>query len=221
MRLPNRLFFVGLLVGLAIAVGAVLAFPFSANRIVLFAFRLHGWEHDGLPVPRFPEGPPVGLLNQRLHRVSGSETSLSEFQHKILFVNYWATWCAPCVEEMPAIEKLAEHFRDADVAFLLISEEPADTVREFVEEHGVAVPVYTTSESGGSLSVGIIPATFIFDETRQVVFSRIGAAQWDDESSIAFLENLLNDGASETDLPEQGNAPLRRPGASLADESRS
>ncbi len=201
MKLPNRFFFVGLLVGLAIACGAVLAFPFSASRVLSYAFRLHGWERAGLPVPRFPEGPPVGILNQRLQRLDGSEASLSEFQHKILFVNYWATWCGPCVEEMPSIESLAERFRDADVAFLLISEEPADTVREFVEEHGVAVPVYTTSESDGSLSVGSIPATFIFDETRQVVFQRVGAAQWDDESSISFLQNLLTDGASLGDEP--------------------
>ena len=214
LRLPNRFFFVGLLVGLVIAAGAVLAFPFSASRVLSYALRLHGWERVGLPVPSFPEGPPVGLLNQRLHRLDGSETSLADFEEKILFVNYWATWCAPCVEEMPAIEGLAKHFRDADVAFLLISEEPADTVREFVEEHGVAVPVYTMSETDGALSVGSIPATFIFDETRQVVFNRVGAAQWDDESSIGFLENLLADGASEPDLPGQEDAPWRRPGAS-------
>ena len=127
-QLPNRFFFVGLLLGLAIAAGAVLTFPFSASRVLAYAFRLHGWERAGLPVPRFPERPPVGILNQRLQRLDGSEVSLSEFQHKILFVNYWATWCAPCVEEMPSIESLAERFLDADVAFLLISEEPADTV---------------------------------------------------------------------------------------------
>lgn len=216
MKLPNRFFFVGLLVGLVIAAGATLAFPSSASRVALHAFRVnfmvssgaslrdiasaafspHWPALDDLPVPRFPEGPPVGILNQRLQRLDGSEVSLSDFQHKILFVNYWATWCGPCVEEMPSIESLAERFRDADVAFLLISEEPTDTVRQFVEEHGVAVPVYTTSESDGSLSVGSIPATFIFDESRQVVFQRVGAAQWDDESSITFLENLLTDGAS-------------------------
>ncbi len=226
MKLPNRFFFVGLLVGLVIAAGATLAFPSSASRVAFHAFRvnfmvsigasLHDivstafspqWRAlDHLHAPRFPDRPPIGWLNQRLQRVDGGETSLSEFQEKILFVNFWATWCAPCVEEMPSIESLADHFPDADVAFLLISKETADTVREFVEDQDLAVPVYTISDSGGSLWAGTIPATFIFDETRQVVFSQTGAAQWDDESSIAFLQDLLKDGASETDLPVQGNA---------------
>ena len=206
MRLPNRFFFVGLLVGIAIAAGAMLAFPHPALQIVAYAFDLRwgkGTPNDALAIPQFPEDPTVGLLNQRLQRLNGSETSLSEFQEKILFVNFWASWCAPCVEEMPAIERLAEHFHDADVAFLLISEESTDTVRGFVEEHGLAVPVYTMSESRGSLSLGAVPTTFILDETRQVVFSRIGAAQWDDESSIVFLNNLLKDGSSEIALPAQ------------------
>ena len=226
MKMPNRLFFVGCLVGLAIAAGSVIAFPRAVHHISIGVWRTHigishgvglqglfrlstrqGQADEGLPVPRVPEGPPVGILNQRLQRLDGDETSLSEFRHKILFVNYWATWCAPCVEEMASIQSLAEHFGDADVAFVLISEETPDTVREFVEEHDLTVPVYTTSESEGSFIAGSIPTTFVLDENRWVVFSRTGAAQWDDESSTVFLERLLKDEALQTASPVQPNAP--------------
>ena len=145
---------------------------------------------SNLPAPSFPEQitPP---RTWRVRDLAGHEADLGDFPQKVLFVNRWATWCAPCVVEMPGIEKLAERFADGDVAFLIVSDEAPDTVISFVAEKRWRLPVYTACETPPMFQTDVIPATFVLDHARRIVFKHIGIARWDDETSLAFIDNLL------------------------------
>ena len=130
--------------------------------------------------------------NWSVRSLDGAEVSLTGFQGKVLFLNVWATWCGPCIAEMPAIQKLYESLAGQDVAFVLVSEEDADTVRQFVKDRQFAVPVYV---SAGKLSqvyntVGI-PATFIVDRDGSIVHQHVGAADWNSTPCHDFLRLLL------------------------------
>ena len=84
--------------------------------------------------------PMEADLSWRLERLHGEKTSLADFDETVLFINNWATWCAPCVAEMPTIEKLAERFQDRSVAFIVVSDESSETVSPFVQEHRWQIP---------------------------------------------------------------------------------
>jgi len=127
-----------------------------------------------------------------LKTLDGKEISFSQFRGKPVFLNVWATWCGPCVEEMPEIEALAEAMKGRDVAFVLLSEESVDEVKEFVLAQGLTAPIYVANgklpevfESEG------IPATFIVDAQGKIVFRRVGAAAWNNDACLNYLRGLL------------------------------
>lgn len=197
MSFFNRNFFAGL------AVGVVLGFAVIPAVALLFMLQ-PGPPMDGLDAglspPPFPQQESLTGMEWKLQSLDGVETSLSAFEGKVLFVNLWATWCGPCVVEMPGIQRLYEQFPREDVAFLLVSDEPPDVVEEFVDEKGWKLPLYVSDEERPSAfdSRGI-PATFILDRTGRIVFRHVGSAAWDDESSVRFLTELLEKGVMEGD----------------------
>lgn len=197
MSFFNRNFFAGL------AVGVVLGFAVIPAATLLFMLQ-SGPPMDGLDAglspPPFPQQESLTGMEWKLQSLDGVETSLSAFEGKVLFVNLWATWCGPCVVEMPGIQRLYEQFPREDVAFLLVSDEPPDVVEKFVDEKGWKLPLYVSDEERPSAfdSRGI-PATFILDRTGRIVFRHVGSAAWDDESSVHFLTELLEKGVMEGD----------------------
>jgi thiol-disulfide isomerase/thioredoxin len=127
-----------------------------------------------------------------LTTLDGETVAFEQFRGKVVFVNVWATWCGPCVDEMPDIQSLYESMRGTNVAFVLVSEEEIATVRGFVDEQQLNAPVYV---SAGSLpdvfeSRGI-PATFIVAADGQIVFKKTGAARWDSDVCRNYLRGLL------------------------------
>lgn len=146
----------------------------------------------GCPAPSHREDAGRADHDWALKNLDGKEISLGEFKDKVVFINVWATWCGPCVAEMPAIQKLADSLAKENVAFLLVSEEDSDTVRGFVEERRLAVPVYLSpNKLPEAFETDGIPATFIVDRGGTIVFKRVGAAEWDSDSCHTFLRSLL------------------------------
>lgn len=188
MSFFNRNFFVG--VGAGVALAFILIF--GAGAVLFFQMKNLVGPEAGFPPPPFPKQETVAGLEWQLQHLDGSETSLSDFQGKVLFINRWATWCAPCIAEMPSIQRLHQRFPQEEMAFLLISDEPAQTVREFVQEKGWDLPIFLSeSPVPAAFESPGIPATFIVDQTGRIVFQHVGGARWDDDSSTRFLNNLL------------------------------
>jgi thiol-disulfide isomerase/thioredoxin len=131
-----------------------------------------------------------------LTNLDGKPHSLAEYRGKIVVLNFWATWCLPCREEMPMLSKLAPKFDAKDVAFLAASIDDTQTqskIPHFLEKKKITLPVFTgaTPEALKQFNLGeIVPATLILDRDGSPIFRIEGEASKKDISSR--LEWLLS-----------------------------
>jgi thiol-disulfide isomerase/thioredoxin len=124
-----------------------------------------------------------------LTNLDGKEHSLAEFRGKIVVLNFWATWCLPCREEMPMLSKLAPKYDEKEVAFLAASIDDAQTqpkIARFLEKKKITLAVFTgaTADTLKQFDLGeIVPATLILDRDGTPVFRIEGEASKKDISS--------------------------------------
>jgi len=124
----------------------------------------------------------------------GETRHVSELKGKVVFVNIWGTWCAPCVAEMPAIQKLYENFKhDPSVQFVIASrlDSPA-RVKSYAERNHYDLPFDTIRDEDipASMQFNQYPSTFIYAKDGSLAFHHIQAANWADQSVILFINKL-------------------------------
>ena len=136
--------------------------------------------------------PPVDF---NLLDLNGNTIVLSGPKGKIVFLNFWATWCSPCREEMPSMQKLYARFKDKDFAMVAVSlNEPASAVKKFFKDYNLTFTALLDSDGELMSPYGIrgIPNTFIIDRDGTIIGKAFGPRKWDDQKAIALFENLIN-----------------------------
>lgn len=124
----------------------------------------------------------IAVPDFEMTMLSDETASLSDFQGKKVLLNFWATWCGPCVGEMPAFQRLSEEYPDELVILAVNCGEDEKTVRRFAEDNGYTFPIVLDADGviqalfGGVTS---LPATVILDEEGYAVTARTGAADAD------------------------------------------
>lgn len=126
----------------------------------------------------------------RLTDMNNQPIDLSAYKGKPLFINIWATWCKPCLKEMPSIEKAQELIGKENMIFLLASNENMDQIKEFIQENKYNF-TYTRVENAESLGIEALPTTLIFDANHQLVFFEPGYRKWDDANNLDFLRKTI------------------------------
>ncbi len=114
---------------------------------------------------------------------------LSEFNGKIV-ISYWATWCAPCIKEMPSIKRAEEILEDYGYTFLLVSDETIDKISNFKNEMNFDLKFLKSNKSFESLGVYAMPTSYIFNENGKIVETFVGVIEWDSEEIISKLKML-------------------------------
>lgn len=136
------------------------------------------------------------IVDFELQDLSGATRRLSDFRGKVVFLNFWATWCGPCRFEMPSMEKLYRRLKDEGLEILAVNlQEDRSSVEQFVDEYGLSFPVLldTTGRIGATYGARSIPTTYIVDREGFVIAGTIGTREWDTEEYIRFFEKLLAD----------------------------
>jgi thiol-disulfide isomerase/thioredoxin len=133
---------------------------------------------------------PISRGTVRVTELSGERLDLSQYEGKVVFINVWATWCAPCVREIPSIARVRQQFDDSRIEFLLASNETHEQIRQFVNEAFGDTHVVRL-ENFEELGVQAMPTTFIFDSHGELVFSETGLRLWDEKSSIDLLSGII------------------------------
>jgi thiol-disulfide isomerase/thioredoxin len=141
-----------------------------------------------------PPPLPVAAWDYRMDALDlgGTPVDFARFRGKVLVLNFWATWCAPCVAEMPSLGRLFEKTSDLGVQFACVTrEKERDRVRAFAGKHGIGLPIYALAGEPPECFRGrAIPATFVLDPTGVIALRHFGAARWDAESVVAFVRGL-------------------------------
>ena len=120
----------------------------------------------------------------------GKHYRLSEYRGKVVVMNFWATWCPPCREEMPSMERLWEKVKDKNIVLLGINVgEDADTIFEFTGNYPVSFPLPMDIDGKviESYPVRGLPTTYIVNPQGMVTHRVIGSREWDDEEMIKQL----------------------------------
>lgn len=121
----------------------------------------------------------------------GNRYRLSDFEDRVLFVNLWATWCPPCIAEMPSIEELYQKTQNR-VAFIMISRDrDFELAKAFVAKKGYTLPIYyALGPLPEELSSPAIPTTFIIAPNGRLAYTHKGMANYDNPEIEKFLMNL-------------------------------
>ena len=112
--------------------------------------------------------------------------NLEQYRGKTIFINFWATWCKPCIAEMASIEKAQNILRKEAVVFLLASSESVEQIKEFKDSHHYTFN-YASIENSEALNIQALPTTFIFNPEGSLVFSEMGSRDWADSTNINMI----------------------------------
>ena len=116
----------------------------------------------------------------------GKTVNTQDWQGKVLVVNFWASWCPPCVEEMPALDKLQQEFLQQNVLFVGIGIDSPSNIREFLSKTPVSYPIVIGGLEGSNLSKqlgnsqGALPYTIIINAKGKASYSKLGKISEDD-----------------------------------------
>ncbi|HWP48649.1 MAG TPA: TlpA disulfide reductase family protein [Candidatus Limnocylindrales bacterium] len=137
------------------------------------------------------EAPDFTLKN-----LEGQEVSLKEFRGKLVFLNFWATWCGPCRAEKPTIEKLYQEFKDKGLIVLAISVDQGDSahlVQSYMEEHKLSYQALLDPEQRVAKAYAVrgIPVTYLIDPEGFIIGAAMGARLWDKDEPRKLIAHLL------------------------------
>ena len=119
--------------------------------------------------------------------------NFSNAKGEVIVINFWATWCPPCIAEMPSLHKLHDAYKDK-VTFYFVSNEKPETVSAFLKKHNYTFEVYEPlTKYPEAFNVSSIPRTFLIDRQGNIVIDKTGAANWNSDKVRATIDELLNE----------------------------
>jgi peroxiredoxin len=140
----------------------------------------------------------------RAKTLDGREVSLASLRGKVVILNAWATWCAPCVREMPALQRAYEKLRGEGLEVVAVSVDApiggwdprgnaGGDIKAFAEQYGLTFPILHDPERRieQTFSLYGLPTTLVIDRSGRIAHKVVGPAEWDDEPHIRNLRELL------------------------------
>lgn len=128
----------------------------------------------------------VHLQDLELTKLDGTALDMGAFEGKKVFVNFWATWCKPCLEEMPSIARARKELQGQDVIFLMASAESTETIVKFKNARNFDLD-YFQLKNMDELQLQALPTTFIFNGQGVLVYSDIGYKLWDKPENLSII----------------------------------
>ena len=169
---------------LALLLVGLLPAPARAHDPALHGFNLVTFERP-FPAPAFSA-----------QRLRGEQTPLSAFRGRYVLLNFWATWCPPCLEEMPSMDALHRDYRERGLSVVAVSsdKEGAAVVAGFVEKLGVTFPILLDPDGSVATAYGArnLPVTFLLDRDGNVVAAAQGARDWNSSEARSTIAEYLD-----------------------------
>ena len=125
---------------------------------------------------------------------AGRQIALKDLRGRVIFLNFWATWCPPCIEEMPAMEKLHQELQKDGLVILAVNfQEGPDRVKEFVAKHNLTFTALLDRDGKVSelYQAWALPVTVIINKRGELAARAMGSKAWDSEEAHQFFNELL------------------------------
>jgi thiol-disulfide isomerase/thioredoxin len=130
-----------------------------------------------------------------VNSLNGTPLKLSDLKGKVVLLNFWATWCPPCRDEIPSMMKLNKAMAGKPFQMVAVSidEGGRPAIESFFQTSGFSLPAYTDPDNRAARAYGVtgVPETFIIDKQGMMVKKVIGPLEWDGPEAVAFLEKLM------------------------------
>ncbi|HEX5067688.1 MAG TPA: TlpA disulfide reductase family protein [Myxococcota bacterium] len=169
------------------------AWLIAAAVAVAALFALYGSSRTAPPVTRGSAAPAFSLP-----RLAGDgEVSLEALRGKVVLLNFWATWCAPCEDEMPAMQRLHDGLAGQPFELLAVSvDQSADDVKAFRERLDLSFPILLDPDrkASGLYQTFRYPESFLIDQRGVVVERYVGPRAWDDPLYVQRIKELMGQG---------------------------
>lgn len=154
--------------------------------------------HKGLsyinPVSKIDDSSLSSLENYNLTLLKENESlfNLEDVKGKVILINFWATWCPPCIAEMQSLQKLYDAYKD-DIVFLFITNDSKSKTEQFKSKNNYSFPVYRIlNDVPKILQTKSIPRTLIINKEGKIVIDKYGAANWFSASVKEKIDRILN-----------------------------
>lgn len=123
--------------------------------------------------------------------LQGNSQNISVGKGKVTFISYWATWCPPCIAELPGIQDLYKDYGDK-VNFILLTQEEPDKVQRFINKKDYELPIYFPQmQAPEILQENSIPTNYVIDATGKIIIKETGAADWNSKKVRELLDDLI------------------------------
>ncbi|SIQ02066.1 TlpA family protein disulfide reductase [Maribacter ulvicola] len=123
--------------------------------------------------------------------LQGETQSISVGKGKVTFISYWATWCPPCIAELPGIQELYNEYAD-QVNFILLTQESPERVQRFINKRGYELPIYIPQmRAPEALQENSIPTNYVIDANGRIIIKETGAADWNSTKVRELLNGLI------------------------------
>lgn len=184
----------------AIFLGVIMVLYLTGLHTEVFGFLQRGILATGLLNPdtesieRESSTLPDADFNFSLRNSKGETVDMQDLKGKVIFMNIWATWCPPCIAEMPAINKLYEKTKNDNVIFVMISvDEDFQKAVQFRERKGYEFEVYSlVTNMPPMYHSSNIPTTFVIDSKGKLAMVHKGMSNYNSDKFLAYIQSLKN-----------------------------
>lgn len=139
------------------------------------------------------EQQTLPTYNWELKDLKGEISNFSQSENKVSIVNIWATWCPPCLAEMPSLQELYNEYGDK-VDFYFVASDKEEKVIKFLAKEGYELPVYFYHGIiPSSLETNSLPTTYLLDKKGKIIINKKGSADWNSKSVKKLLDKILSE----------------------------
>jgi thiol-disulfide isomerase/thioredoxin len=145
------------------------------------------------------EAPKEGFLAPQfaLNDLSGNLVRLTDLKGKVVLLNFWASWCAPCRREIPSLERLYQMRKDKGFKIVAVNGERASPsqIASFADANGMSFPILLNPQGdvGGNYWVRAIPTSFLLDKKGVIRWKIVGGREWDGPDVLGTIDRLLGE----------------------------
>jgi thiol-disulfide isomerase/thioredoxin len=141
-------------------------------------------------IAKYRVAPNIDFSQMKLMDTEAQPVHLSDYKGKVVFLNFWETWCGPCIQEMSTIESAKAQTDSTKIVFITIAEEEPGKIGKFKADHNYHFNYFISELPFAELGINTYPTTYIIDKEGNVALTKIGGVDWSSPEMVRLMNDL-------------------------------